>query len=62
MLVGHPDQYEGRLGPCGRGITLATLATQVPVGSGELQQLVGQLTQADWLTDAPSPTPTSPGD
>ncbi len=42
----------GRLGPGGQGITLNALAAWVPVDPGELQQLVDQLTQADWLTDA----------
>ncbi|MFF3350740.1 hypothetical protein [Streptomyces sp. NPDC002779] len=42
----------GRLGPGGQGIALTALAAWVPVDSGELQHLVDQLTQADWLTDA----------
>ncbi|GGZ90026.1 hypothetical protein ACFOOM_08595 [Streptomyces echinoruber] len=41
----------GRLGPGGQGIDLEALAAWVPVGPGELQHLVDQLTQADWLTD-----------
>ncbi|WP_406835376.1 hypothetical protein ACICHK_02330 [Streptomyces sp. AHU1] len=42
----------GRLGPDGQGITLHSLATCVPVDPGELRHLVGQLTTADWLTEA----------
>lgn len=42
----------GRLGPGRKGIALHALATMVPVGPGELQHLVGQLTAADWLTEA----------
>ncbi|MEU8655040.1 hypothetical protein [Streptomyces sp. NPDC048737] len=40
----------GCLGPGGQGIALDTLATPVPVDSGELHHLVDQLTAADWLT------------
>lgn len=42
----------GRLGPGGQGLALTTLAAWVPVGPGELQHLLDQLTQADWLTEA----------
>jgi hypothetical protein len=42
----------GRIGPGGQGIALEALAAWVPVGPGELQQLVDQLTQADWLNEA----------
>ncbi|MFE1250601.1 hypothetical protein [Streptomyces sp. NPDC058735] len=42
----------GRLGPGGRGVALNALATRVPVGSGELRDLIDRLTAADWLTDA----------
>ncbi|WP_432015619.1 hypothetical protein [Streptomyces cucumeris] len=41
----------GRLGPGGQGITLDTLAAGVPVGPGELQRLVDQLTVADWVIE-----------
>ncbi|GHC50887.1 hypothetical protein RFN57_37605 [Streptomyces violaceochromogenes] len=41
----------GRLGR-GQGVTLNALATRVPVGSGELRDLIDRLTAADWLTDA----------
>jgi hypothetical protein len=33
----------------------------VPVDADELQHLVDQLTQADWLTDAALADTTSPG-
>ncbi|MEU2914897.1 hypothetical protein ACFYM3_02685 [Streptomyces massasporeus] len=42
----------GRLGRGGQGVTLNALATRVPVGSGELRDLIDRLTAADWLTDA----------
>ncbi|MFB9350178.1 hypothetical protein ACFFUA_22465 [Streptomyces heliomycini] len=42
----------GRLGPGGRGVALNALTTRVPVGSGELRDLIDRLTAADWLTDA----------
>ncbi|AMW14058.1 hypothetical protein A4E84_33960 [Streptomyces qaidamensis] len=42
----------GRLGPGGRGVTLNALTTRVPVGSGELRDLIDRLTAADWLTGA----------
>ncbi|MER7478110.1 hypothetical protein ABTX60_10685 [Streptomyces sp. NPDC126510] len=41
----------GRLGPGGRGVTLNALATRVPVGAGELRDLIDRLIAADWLTD-----------
>ncbi|GAA2761474.1 hypothetical protein GCM10010103_05150 [Streptomyces paradoxus] len=42
----------GRLGPGGRGVTLNALTNRVPVGAGELRDLIDRLTAADWLTDA----------
>ncbi|WP_086705732.1 hypothetical protein [Streptomyces antimycoticus] len=50
-LVTQTDA-SGRLGPGGQGIALTALAAWVPVDSRELQPLVDQLTQADWLTGA----------
>ncbi|MEU7021053.1 hypothetical protein ABZ990_10420 [Streptomyces sp. NPDC046203] len=41
----------GCLGPGGHGIGVDTLAAWVPVDSGELKELIDQLTAADWLTD-----------
>ncbi|MFI2425374.1 hypothetical protein ACH5A7_14925 [Streptomyces sp. NPDC018955] len=41
----------GRLGPDGEGVPLDDLTTRVPVGSGELEDLIDRLTAADWLTD-----------
>ncbi|MFF7183483.1 hypothetical protein [Streptomyces sp. NPDC008121] len=42
----------GDVGSGGQGIAVEFLAGRVPVDSGELKNLVDQLTAADWLTDA----------
>ncbi|WP_406500027.1 hypothetical protein OG936_36385 [Streptomyces sp. NBC_00846] len=52
LTLATQTDASGRLGPGGKGITLRALATRVPVGPGELQHLVGQLTAADWPTEA----------
>ncbi|MFY1675598.1 hypothetical protein [Streptomyces sp. WMMC905] len=52
LTLATQTDASGRLGPGGQGLALAALAAWVPVDSGELRQLVDQLTQADWLTDA----------
>ncbi|MFD4994759.1 hypothetical protein [Streptomyces buecherae] len=52
LTLATQSDAAGRLGPGGQGIALPALATWVPVEAGELQRLVDQLTQADWLTDA----------
>ncbi|WP_435609691.1 hypothetical protein [Streptomyces sp. C10-9-1] len=52
LTLATQTDASGRLGPGGQGIALTALAAWVPVDPGELRQLVGQLTQADWFTDA----------
>ncbi|MET9663199.1 hypothetical protein [Streptomyces sp. NPDC006510] len=52
LTLATQSDTPGRLGPDGHGITLNALTGLVPVDAGELQHLVDQLTQADWLTDA----------
>ncbi|WP_324289002.1 hypothetical protein [Streptomyces sp. CoH17] len=52
LTLATQSDASGRLGPDGHGITLNALTGLVPVVAGELQHLVDQLTQADWLTDA----------
>ncbi|MGW4823704.1 hypothetical protein ACWEP4_33360 [Streptomyces sp. NPDC004227] len=52
LTLATQTDASGRLGPGGRGTDLTALAAWVPADSGELQYLVDQLTQADWLTDA----------
>ncbi|WP_317617806.1 hypothetical protein [Streptomyces sp. SDr-06] len=52
LTLATQSDASGRLGLRGRGITLTALAAWVQADSGELQRLVDQLTQADWLTDA----------
>ncbi|MFC8273810.1 hypothetical protein ACFUJR_15055 [Streptomyces sp. NPDC057271] len=52
LTLATQTDASGCLGPAGQGIGLDTLAAWVPVGSGELEELVDQLTAADWLTDA----------
>ncbi|MFF3733344.1 hypothetical protein ACFYXM_24260 [Streptomyces sp. NPDC002476] len=51
LTLATQTDASGRLGPGGQGIDLTALAAWVPVGSGELQHLVDQLAQADWLTN-----------
>jgi hypothetical protein len=51
LILATQTDASGRLGAGGQGINLPALAAWVPVDSGELQHLVDQLTQADWLTD-----------
>ncbi|MFD3664008.1 hypothetical protein ACFWVF_26050 [Streptomyces sp. NPDC058659] len=52
LTLAAQTDASGRLGPGGQGIALTALAAWVPADPGELQQLVDQLTEADWLTDA----------
>lgn len=52
LTLATQTDASGRLGPGGQGIALHALAAWVPADTGELRQLVDQLTQADWLTDA----------
>jgi hypothetical protein len=42
----------GRLGPFGQGIALDPLASWCAIAPSELQQLIEQLTAAEWLTEA----------
>ncbi|MFE7779074.1 hypothetical protein ACFU5O_35435 [Streptomyces sp. NPDC057445] len=43
---------DGRLGPGGQGLALESLTAWCPMGPGELQHQVDQLTAADWITGA----------
>lgn len=52
LTLATQTEVAERLGPGGRGIALHALSAWVPMGSGELQHLVGQLTAADWLVEA----------
>ncbi|MGW7370004.1 hypothetical protein ACWGI8_42925 [Streptomyces sp. NPDC054841] len=52
LTLATQTSTDGRLGPGGQGIALASLASCCPVVPGELQHLVDQLTAADWLTEA----------
>ncbi|MCX5103527.1 hypothetical protein [Streptomyces sp. NBC_00439] len=51
LTLATQTSASGRLGPGGTGIALNSLAALCPVGPGELQHLVDQLTAADWLTE-----------
>ncbi|GHF33254.1 hypothetical protein GCM10018772_68600 [Streptomyces fumanus] len=51
LTLATQTDASGILGPGGQAIALNALTAWVPVDSGELQHLVDQLTQADWLTD-----------
>ncbi|MCX5340359.1 hypothetical protein [Streptomyces atratus] len=51
MLVTQTSA-DGRLGPCGQGVGLESLAAWCLVGPGELQHPVDQLIAADWLAEA----------
>ncbi|MFE7424293.1 hypothetical protein [Streptomyces sp. NPDC057545] len=61
LTLATQTDASGRLGPGGKGITLHALATRIPVGRGEPQHLVGQLTAADRLIEAAHTMPSSPG-
>ncbi|GAB1339808.1 hypothetical protein ACE1SV_63980 [Streptomyces sp. E-15] len=52
LTLATQTDVSGCLGSGGQGIALPALTAWVPVDSGELEHLVDQLTQADWLTDA----------
>ncbi|MER5890008.1 hypothetical protein ABT160_39800 [Streptomyces sp. NPDC001941] len=52
LTLATQTDTQGRLGPGVQGIALTALAAAVPVDPGELEHLVDQLTQADWLIDA----------
>ncbi|SHM23882.1 hypothetical protein [Streptomyces yunnanensis] len=52
LTLATQTDASGCLGSGGRGIALNALAAWVPVGTGELQQLVDELAAADWLTRA----------
>ncbi|WP_198958412.1 hypothetical protein [Amycolatopsis sp. KNN50.9b] len=52
LTLATQSDASGILGPGGQGVALTDLTSWVPVGSGELQHLVDQLTAADWLSDA----------
>ncbi|MFD4577280.1 hypothetical protein ACFWNK_33640 [Streptomyces sp. NPDC058417] len=52
LTLAAQTDASGSLGPGGQGIALDALGAWVPVDSGELEDLVDQLTAADWLTDA----------
>jgi hypothetical protein len=52
LTLATQTNASGHLGPGGHGIALSALTAWVPVDAGELEQLVDQLTAADWLTEA----------
>jgi len=52
LTLATQTSASGRLGLGGQGVAVETLAARVPVNPGKLQQLVDQLTLADWLTEA----------
>ncbi|MFF1548457.1 hypothetical protein, partial [Streptomyces sp. NPDC058291] len=52
LTLAAQTEADGRLGPGGQGIGRASLTAWCPVDPEELQQLVDQLTAADWLAEA----------
>ncbi|MER6394063.1 hypothetical protein ABT236_37150 [Streptomyces sp. NPDC001523] len=52
LTLATQTSADGRLGPLGQGLDLERLASWCPVNFGDLQLLVEQLTQAEWLADA----------
>ncbi|MFD9458790.1 hypothetical protein ACFWBC_37645 [Streptomyces sp. NPDC059985] len=52
LLLATQTSADGRLGPAGQGLGLERLASWCPVNFADLQVLVEQLLQAEWLAEA----------